>query len=121
LDRQFVDALRAQTPADLQYYITDAFESIVLYNNKAVPATVTQTPDQKYKVTLTVEVRKLKSDASGNETPMALNDSIDIGVFIGRKDEEKPLYLKKEKITQANQTFEIVVGPDADTRWHRSL
>jgi ABC-2 type transport system permease protein len=110
LDRQFVDALRAQTPADLQYYITDAFESIVLYDNKAVTATVTQTPDQKYKVTLTVEVCKLKSDGSGNETPMALNDSIDIGVFIGRKDEEKPLYLKKEKITQANQTFEIVVG-----------
>ena len=107
--RQFVDALRAQTPADLQYYITDAFESIVLYDNKAVTATVTQTPDQKYKVTLTVQVRKLKSDGSGNETPMALNDFIDIGVFIGKKDEEKPLYLKKEKITQANQTFEIVV------------
>jgi hypothetical protein len=107
--RQFVDALRAQTPADLQYYITDAFESIVLYDNKAVTATVAQTPDRKYKVTLTVEVRKLKSDGSGNETPMALNDSIDIGVFTGKKDEEKPLYLKKEKITQANQTFEIVV------------
>jgi aminopeptidase N len=107
--RQFVDALRAQTPPELQYYITDAFESIVLYDNKAVTATVTQTPDKKYKVTLTVQVRKLKSDGSGNETPMTLNDYIDVGVFIGKKDEEKPLYLKKEKITQANQTFEIVV------------
>jgi ABC-2 type transport system permease protein len=107
--RQFVDALRAQTPSDLQYYITDAFESIVLYDNKAVTATVALTPDQKYKVTLTVQARKLKSDGSGNETPMALNDYIDIGVFIGKKDEEKPLYLKKEKITQENQIFEIVV------------
>jgi ABC-type transport system involved in multi-copper enzyme maturation permease subunit len=107
--RQFVDALRAQTPPELQYYITDAFESIVLYDNKAVTATVTQTPDKKYKVTLTVQARKLKSDGSGNETPMTLNDYIDVGVFIGKKDEEKPLYLKKEKITQANQTFEIVV------------
>ena len=107
--RQFVDALRAQTPPELQYYITDAFESIVLYDNKAVTATVAQTPDKKYKVTLTVQARKLKSDGSGNETPMALNDYIDIGVFIGKKDEEKPLYLKKEKITQANQTFEIIV------------
>jgi hypothetical protein len=107
--RQFVDALRAQTPPELQYYITDAFESIVLYDNKAVTATVAQTPDKKYKVTLTVQSRKLKSDGSGNETPMALNDYIDIGVFSGKKDEEKPLYLKKEKITQANQTFEIVV------------
>jgi ABC-2 type transport system permease protein len=107
--RQFVDALRAQTPPELQYYITDAFESIVLYDNKAVTATVTQTPDKKYKVTLTVQARKLKSDGSGNETPMALNDYIDIGIFTGKKDEEKPLYLKKEKIDQANHTFEIVV------------
>ena len=50
----------------------------------------------------------MKSDGSGNETPMALSDYIDMGVFSG-KNEEKPLFLKKEKITQANQTFEIVV------------
>jgi ABC-2 type transport system permease protein len=107
--RQFVDALRAQTSPELQYYITDAFESIVLYDNRAVTATVTQTQDHKYKVTLTVQSSKVKSDGSGNEIPMALSDYIDIGVFTGKKDEEKPLYLKKEKITQANQTFEIVV------------
>jgi ABC-2 type transport system permease protein len=107
--RQFVDALRAQTPPELQYYITDAFESIVLYDNKALTATVMPTPDKRYKVTLSVQARKLKSDGSGNETPMTLNDYIDIGVFSGKKDEEKPLYLKKEKITQANQTFEIIV------------
>ncbi len=107
--RQFVDALRAQTPVELQYYITDAFESIVLYDNKALTATVIETPDKKYKVTLTVQARKLKSDGNGNETPMTMNDYIDIGVFMGKKDEEKPLYLKKEKITQASQTFEIVV------------
>ncbi len=40
---------------------------------------------------------------------MALNDYIDIGVFTGKKDHEKSLYLKKEKITQEKQTFEIVV------------
>jgi ABC-2 type transport system permease protein len=107
--RQFVDALRAQTPADLQYYITDAFESIVLYDNQALSAIVTQTPDKKYKVTLTVQARKMKADGNGAEMPMTLNDYIDIGVFVGKKDQEKPLYLKKEKITQAKQTFEIVV------------
>ena len=101
--------MRAQTPPELQYYITDSFESIVLYDNKALTATVTQRPDKWYKVTLTVQSRKVRSDGSGNETPMALNDYIDIGVFAGKKDEEKPLYLKKEKITQATQIFEIVV------------
>ncbi|HXM44786.1 MAG TPA: M1 family aminopeptidase [Bryobacteraceae bacterium] len=107
--RQFVAALRAQTPADLQYFITDAFENIVLYDNKAVSATVMPTPDHKYKVTLNVQVRKLQSDGSGNESPMPLHDLIDIGVFSGKKDEEKPLYLKKEWLTRPTQTFEIIV------------
>ena len=107
--RPLLEALRAQTPADLQYYITDAFENIVLYDNKAVSATVTPTADHKYKVTLTVQVRKLQADGSGVETPMPLHDFIDIGVFNGKKDEEKPLYLKKVWLTQPTQTFEIIV------------
>jgi len=107
--RQLVEALRAQTPPQYQYFIDDAFENIVLYDNKALTATYVQTPDKKYKVTLAVQARKIKSDGSGRETPMPLADYIDIGVFSGKKDHEKPLYLKKEKITQPNQTFEIVV------------
>jgi hypothetical protein len=108
--RQFVAALRAQTPADLQYYIDDAFENIVLYDNKAVSATVKPTADHKFKVTLTVESRKVKADGAGNESPMKVNDLVDIGVFTGKKDEEKPLYFKKERLTQPSQTFEIVVN-----------
>jgi ABC-2 type transport system permease protein len=40
---------------------------------------------------------------------MPLRDLIDIGVFNGNKDEEKPLYLTKEWLTQPTQTFEIIV------------
>jgi hypothetical protein len=40
---------------------------------------------------------------------MALNDYIDIGVFTGKKEKEKPLHLKKEKTGHASQVFEIVV------------
>jgi ABC-2 type transport system permease protein len=107
--RQFVAALRAQTPPELQYYITDAFESIVLYDNKALSAIVSETPDKKYKVTLTVQARKLKSDGNGVETPMPMNDFIDVGLFTGKKDHEKVLSLKKEKFTAERQSFEILV------------
>jgi len=107
--RQFVAALRAATPPELQYYITDAFENIVLYDNKALTATCVETPDKRYKVTLTVQARKVKADGNGNESPMPIADYIDIGVFSGKKDHEKQLYLKKEKLTQEKQTFEIVV------------
>lgn len=37
--RQLVDALRAQTPPELQYLVDDGFERIVLYDNKALSAT----------------------------------------------------------------------------------
>ena len=40
---------------------------------------------------------------------MPLADYIEIGVFSGKKDEEKPLYMKKEKLTQEHRRFTIVV------------
>jgi ABC-2 type transport system permease protein len=110
--RQLVSALRAQTPPELQYLIDDGFDSIVLYDNKATSATVTPTSDHKYKVTLQVQARKVKADGNGNESPMALNDYIEIGVFKGAKDEEQPLYLKKEKLTKEQNMFEIVVNEE---------
>ena len=108
--RQFVEALRQATPPELQYYITDAFENIVLYDNKALSATYIQTPDKKYKVTLTVQARKVRADGNGVETPMPINDYIDIGVFSGKKGQEKQLYLQREKISKEKQTFDIVVN-----------
>jgi hypothetical protein len=72
-------------------------------------ATVSELPDKKYKVMLTVQARKLKSDGSGVETPMPLSDFIDVGLFTGKKDHEKVLYLKKQKFTQEKQTLEIIV------------
>jgi ABC-2 type transport system permease protein len=107
--RQLVDAIRAQTPPELQYLVDDGFNRIVLYDNKAVSATSQKTPDGKFKVTLEVSARKVQSDGNGAETPMPLADFIEIGVFSGKKDEEKPLYLKKEKFTEERKTFVIIV------------
>jgi ABC-2 type transport system permease protein len=110
--RMLVDAIRAQTPPELQYLVDDGFNRIVLYDNKAISATSQKTPDGKYKVTLEVQARKVQADGNGAETPVPLADYIEIGVFSGKKDEEKPLYLKKEKITQEHNTYEIVVDQE---------
>ena len=75
-------------------------------------ATVTPTSDHKFKVNLAVQARKVKADGNGNESPMVLNDYIEIGVFKGKKDEEQPLYLKKEKLTQEQKNFEIIVDEE---------
>lgn len=107
--RMLVDAIRAQTPPDLQYLVDDGFNRIILYDNKALSATSEKTADGKYKVTLDVQARKTQADGNGVESPMPLNDYIEIGVFSGTKDEEKPLYLKKEKLTTGRRTFVITV------------
>jgi ABC-2 type transport system permease protein len=107
--RGFVAALREVTPPDLQSVITDMFESIVLFDNKAVSAGYTQTPDHKYKVTMTVQTRKRKADGSGAESSMPINDLIDVGVFSGTKEHLQPLYLAKQRFTTDSSTVEIVV------------
>jgi ABC-2 type transport system permease protein len=107
--RGFVDALRKVTPPDLQYTITDMFESIVLFDDKAVSANYTRTNGGKYKVTLVVSTQKRKADGSGNESPMPINDLIDVGVFSGTKERLKPLYLAKQHFTQDSSTIEVVV------------
>ena len=65
--RQFVDALRAQTPPELQYYITDAFENIVLYDNKAVSATYTETPITSTKSPSRFKLARSKQMAAGTK------------------------------------------------------
>ena len=108
--RLLYEALKAQTPPELQYLLDDGFNRIVLYDNKALSATSQKMPDGKYKVTLNVQARKVQADGNGAESPMPLADYIDVGVFTGKKDEEKPLYMKREKFTQEHQTFTIVVN-----------
>jgi ABC-2 type transport system permease protein len=106
--RGFVQAMRDVTPPELQYMVTDMFESIVLYENKATSAIVTQ-QNGKYKVTLAVETAKRKADSSGNESPMPLNDLIDVGVFSGTKEHLKKLYMEKKWFNTDKSTLEIVV------------
>ncbi len=101
--------MRAQTPPEFQYLIDDGFDRIVLYDDKTLTATSRRTPAGKYEVTLDVQARKSQVDADGNETPMPLADYIEIGVFSGKKDEEKPLYLERKKFTQERQVFTLLV------------
>jgi len=95
-----------KTPPELQYLVTDMFESIVLYENKTVRAVATPEPGNKIQVTLTV---KRKADGSGNEAPMALNDLIDVGVFSGTKEYLKPLHMEKQWFKTDRSTVAFIV------------
>jgi ABC-2 type transport system permease protein len=107
--RDLETALRAETPPEMQYFIDDSFEKITLYDDKAVSATAQKQTDGTYTVTLVVQGKKAYADGNGVETPTAIHDYMDVGVFGGKKDEETPLAVRKEKITGGQQTFMFVV------------
>jgi len=108
--RGLVEALRKQTPPEFQYMVTDLFETITLYDNKAVSAKVQETPDHKYKVTLIVDARKMRANGDGAETEIPIHDWIEVGIFKGKKDSEEPLHTEKIWITQPRTTFDFVVN-----------
>jgi hypothetical protein len=108
--RDLVAALRKQTPPELQYMVTDLFETITLYDNKTESAKVEETPDHKYKVTLIVDAKKLRANGDGAETEIPIHDLIEVGVFKGKKDSEEPLHTEKVWITQPKTTLTYIVN-----------
>ncbi|MCC9166714.1 ABC transporter permease/M1 family aminopeptidase [Pontibacter harenae] len=110
---EFMQYIREATPDSLQYLVTDMFENITLYENKVADASYKKQPDGKYKVTFTVDAKKMYADSLGNESVAPLNDWIDVGVMARKKVEgkwqDKPLYLKKHKLKEGQNKFEFIV------------
>jgi ABC-2 type transport system permease protein len=106
---EFVDAMREATPDDLKYIIKDLFETITLFDNRAIEATWSETPDKKYLVKIKVSAKKLRADGLGAEKETPIGDLVDIGVFTGEGKNEKALFLDKRRITQPETVFEVTV------------
>jgi hypothetical protein len=107
--RDLLAVLREATPPDMHYVIADMFESITLFDNQMVSATWSLAPQNRYRVELTVDARKLKADGSGHESEVPIADLIDVGIFTGAEEHEKPLYLRKHPIRTREQTLTVVV------------
>ncbi|WP_299766173.1 M1 family aminopeptidase [uncultured Dokdonia sp.] len=130
---EFVDDLKKVTPDSLQYLISDMFETITIYDNKVDDATYTELPNGKYAVNVKALVSKYRSYEKGKKdytsiqgdsltfTPegkddpivsMPLADYVEVGVF-GEKDKEtgneNVLYLKKLKVNDIHNSFDIIV------------
>ena len=112
-----VDALREETPPQMQYLIKDLFEDITLFSNRTLDATAVKRADGKYDVTINVETHKYKADAKGNETEVPVNDWIDIGAFAkpekGRKY-GKTLYRDRVHITNNKSTYTFATAEMPD-------
>lgn len=109
--------LQKHTPDSLQYYLTDTWEKITLYENrvddfKAVPTG----KNNEYKITLKVTAAKTYIDAKGNDVPVKqMNDYIDIGVFAADSKDKNgqnitnPLYAKRMKLSYGSHQFSFTV------------
>jgi aminopeptidase N len=104
-------ALRAQTPADHAGLIEDLFETITLYDNRAVSASATELPDHRYEVTLEIEAKKLRADGLGAEREVPMDDWIDIGALAA---DGAPLGLRKERVRSGANEFRFTVDRKPD-------
>lgn len=112
---ELVKYFRAEAGPRHQETIADLFERIVLYDLQAKTAEVKKRPDGRYEVTLTVEAKKLRADAKGEEKPVPIDDWIDVGVFAAAKSKEDlgtALFVEKRRITRPSETFTFVVAQE---------
>lgn len=114
---EFMSFLKKATPDSMQYVLHDMFETITLFENQLDDATYAKRPDGQYDVRLTIRAAKMRADSLGNETPIRLNDYVDVGIFgpdQAKKTEDydasgKQLFFKKIKLTQPQTVLTFVV------------
>lgn len=104
----FMKYLEPEVPDSLKYLIVDWFEEITLYDNRVKEASYTKQDNGKYLVTMDIESYKMRADTIGNESKIAVDDWIDIGVFAD-DDEEILMYEKRVKIDKSEMTFTFEV------------
>ena len=113
--------IKETTPDSVKYFVEDAFEKITLYENRITKAEYKKIEGEKYKVTMTVQTKKIYYDGLGTEKGTGSGkDLIDIGIFAedGKNDKgmtkKVPLYLKKHWLTPGEHTLEFVVEGKPD-------
>jgi hypothetical protein len=110
-----VDAFRAQTPDSLKYIIEDLFETITIFDNRIENPEVSSLDDGQYEVTFDVDVQKFRADSLGVQSPIDVNDWIDIGIFAkpeGEKKRGKTLLLERMRMTDRNKSFRFVIDEE---------
>ncbi len=97
--------------------IDDLFQQITLFENKTIAASYRKIDDEKYEVSLELELGKFYSDGQGNMSEATLDDWIEIGAFakpgFGEKY-GKTLYRKKVKFNQKKRKITFVVDEQPD-------
>lgn len=76
-----VPYFRKAAPQEYQKLITDLFEKVVLFDNKATEVTSEKLANGQYEVTITAVTRKFHVDGMGEEIDQPVDDWIEFGVL----------------------------------------
>ena len=110
--------LKAAAPDSLKPLLSDLFEHITIWNVSTDSARAEPLQGGAYRVTLFVDASKARADSIGNQTPVEMDEPVEIGVFAGDASGIWPgdsLYLKQHRIRTGKQTIVITV-PRQPTR-----
>ena len=110
--------LRAATPDSLRPLLSDLFEHITLWNVRTDSARAEPVRGGAWRVTLFVDASKARADSVGNQTPVAMDDGVDVGVFAGPPRGASPgeaLVVRRHRIHSGKQTIVLTV-PRMPTR-----
>ena len=98
--------LKQVTPADKLSLISDLFENITLYENRAIEASAKRLADGQHEVTVRVAAKKLHADELGVETEVPVNDEVDVGVL---DKDDKPLLIERRRLRTGETTVTLRV------------
>lgn len=104
--RDLIAELRRVTPPEDQGLIEDFFETITLYDDRAVSAQARKRADGGYDVDLTVLAKKIRADGAGNEQDVAMDAAVDIGVQDAKGEF---LFLEKRRVKTGENRFTVAV------------
>ncbi|MBV1860794.1 MAG: ABC transporter permease, partial [Nannocystaceae bacterium] len=102
---EFVEAIRAETPAKYAYLIEDLFETITLYDNRMISAEATE-DGGAWTVELEVMSKKFRASQSGQETAIEINDWIEVGLM---DEDGEFLYREKHQLSDEKTKLTITV------------
>jgi aminopeptidase N len=105
---ELIAHLKSAIPADLRYLVTDLFETITLYDNRAIAAVAKGTGSEgKYEVALKFSAKKVRADELGVEKEVAMDDLVDVGAVDDKGD---PLWLEKRRLHQGESEVRFTVS-----------
>jgi ABC-type transport system involved in multi-copper enzyme maturation permease subunit len=105
--------LRAVTPDSLRPLLSDLVEHITLWSMRTDSVRAEPDGAGAWRTTLYVDASKARADSVGRQTPIPMDDLVEVGVCAeqtGNPDGlREPLYLKQHRVRSGKQTITVFV------------